>query len=743
MAKSQDNTRAARQVELIIRQLSSLSTLPEVAAAFMTTLADSGSDAARVIEIIESDPALTARVFELAHEQGVVFKDNIPSIDQAISKLDPEAIRDAILSVKVFQAFDDDCGADLKHVLPRKQLALHGLAVACCSKMIAEAIGGAGQLAFSAGLLHDIGKLAIAQVMPKSFDSIVSQAKERGVSMDVVEKEQLGLDHAIIGKRLAEKWHLPEEIAFAIWLHHSDAASLTGQISAGNIAGIVHVADSIARACRIGQSGSYGPVENIAADAFAIGLSEEQLKGIRSGLAAEVDKRSAAMGFGQKGAGSAFCDLAHEAAAKFAKDNTSLKRQKVALTAAAANTDIISQFLQGVGPSMTVAEVSAKFAGLWQKHYQTGAVCVYTAGGDNDGIVEAAIVDQSGKCETVLLTVPEDCSILPGGLLNEFGVVEAGDQCEWLLNQLDWDSYPTRTKILPLLIQGRAVGGLVFDQRMPSDAAECVELFSAPAATAASVIALALATEKQSRLAEDFASLLSSLKTTRDELSETKMFSGVSEMAAGAAHELNNPLAVISGRAQLLCDGESDPDKKQMLQQIYERTEEMSSIVRDLMSFAKPTVPVYKGVGVGVLVDAALSQASELLGINEIELCREGLDGLGEVHVDSQQVSAAIAAVIVNALQSYKGGSGPVTITGKCHQVAGYSTIKITDTGCGMDRATVDKAFQPFFSAKEAGRSRGMGLSQAKRLLQVNNGSIYISSMKDEGTAVTVKLPRA
>jgi signal transduction histidine kinase len=397
--------------------------------------------------------------------------------------------------------------------------------------------------------------------------------------------------------------------------------------------------------------------------------------------------------------------------------------------------------MQDISPSMIAAEISAKFAVLWQKHYQTGPVCLYLADHDNGQMVEAVTVDDNSSPSTLLLTVPDETAAIDSQMQSLFSIKDASPWCDWLLDQINWSGDLSRTKILPLLIQGRAVGALIFEYRLPVDPSENLELFSAPAATAASVIALSQATEKQSRLAEDFASLLSTLKDTRNELAETKIISGVSEMAAGAAHELNNPLAVISGRAQLLCDSEDDEDKKQMLTQIYERTVEMKHIVSDLMSFAKPTDPTPKEMDVESLVSLATSQAAEALGIGQVELGTEGLDGLGKVFVDSQHMTIVFEAIIVNALQSYKGGNGPVTITANCRQVPGYVTVQIIDTGCGMDRATLEKATQPFFSAKAAGRNRGMGLAHAKRLLQVNNGSMYISSHPKAGTAVTVKLP--
>ena len=130
MNQSQDSTNVARQVELIIRRLNSLSTLPAVAANFLPQLTEPDLSISSLSKIIEADPALTARVLSLAREQ----RPEIELVSEAVEKLPPALLRDAILSVKVFQVFDSDYDPDKNRPLPRKQLAIHAIAVACAAK---------------------------------------------------------------------------------------------------------------------------------------------------------------------------------------------------------------------------------------------------------------------------------------------------------------------------------------------------------------------------------------------------------------------------------------------------------------------------------------------------------------------------------------------------------------------------------------------------------------------------------
>ena len=100
MAKTNNST-TARQVELIIRQLNSLSTLPEVATTFLTTVAGKKLDKTAITAIIEADPALTAKLFTIAHQESITFDGDKPSVQQAVNKLDPELIREMILSLRM------------------------------------------------------------------------------------------------------------------------------------------------------------------------------------------------------------------------------------------------------------------------------------------------------------------------------------------------------------------------------------------------------------------------------------------------------------------------------------------------------------------------------------------------------------------------------------------------------------------------------------------------------------------
>lgn len=735
MKRSPATATIARQVEMIIRRLNALSTLPAVAANFLAELSQPAISTAALSQIIEADPALTARILSLAREQRIAAS----SAAEAIEKLPPSLVRDAILSVKVFQVFDADYDPDKKRPLPRKQLAIHTLAVACAAKEIAQTLRNEisidPQIAFSAGLLHDIGKLAIDEVMPKGFERAVLEAKAAGACAADIERKYLGLDHCIVGKRLAEKWGLPQQIVLAIWLHHSAPDAITQNLPDARIAQIVRLADNLARSCRLGDSGSYDKPECDQTLLDALGLTAEQLNGLGEKLPQLVAEKTKLLAFDADRNAEMWCTAMHSTAAAIAQDNTKLTTENHRLRTAADLCGFITEFLSTVTSAMPAIDIAAAFAAMLRRFYQTGPVCVYLPDELQPGLADAVVVGETGQSEFVVVKNPPNTPFIPRQLHNRYALLDAFEHSHWLFEQLPATFDHAATKIAPLATDGSVVGAVVVELREPD------ANFELAARNAAAIIALAKARYSQQVLSEQFAQAMGELKQTQQQLAAAQSLQAVAELAAGAAHELNNPLAVISGRAQLLAEVEADQNKKQMLRQIEDRARDIAGIIEDLMAFARPQPTERAAASVAAIVNEALTLTAKKHNLTMLETKIENLDTLPSVHVDSRQIVTAVSHILSNALESYGGGNGPVTISGKHLEAADAVELAIRDQGCGMDSETLRKAMLPFFSAKPAGRKRGMGLSLSQRLILLNDGTIRLDSEPDISTTVTITLP--
>ncbi|MHC4618454.1 MAG: HDOD domain-containing protein [Planctomycetota bacterium] len=751
MREITDRSTAAK-VEQAVRQLDSLSTLPCVGARVVSELAQAQFSASALAEIVESDPALTAKILWLLYEQGSSISGQKLSIRRALGRLPAHVVRDALLSVKVFPAVEN--GSSNNGALLRKELTKHSLAVACCAKDIAGKLLFEldPELAYTAGLLHDIGKFALEEVMPKSFVRIAEEAKARRCSIITIEQKRLGIDHAILGKRLAQKWHLPDQITLGIWLHHSDTSAISENMPEAIIAPIVQLADCIARQQAIGQSGSYDSTdtEHIAR---ALTIDLEQLKQVSRDLPEKVDQKSKALGLESANAAAVYCQTVHAAAAGLARDNSKIILENRRLQTASSHFDFMKDFLSSIDSGAPPMEIAKDFAVRWQKFYQTGRVCLYLAPPPGSQALEAVVVETLSKARTLNLQVPTGAPAIPKATEKESGILDAWEQVGGLLEQLDAEFDPDHTKLLVLQGKGPAVGSIIFELRYPGDVELFRENFEAAASIGGSVLEMALTSANQQHFAEQFAHLLAKVKETpaaaapltgvRDAKPQVAPYSpaGLAEMAGGAAHELNNPLSVISGRAQLLAESESDPEKKRMLKQIGENAREISAIINDLMSFARPPVPRATETNVTQMIDEALQLTSQKTNIEHINLQVEIPEGVRNVFVDSAQIVSAVANIMCNSLQSYEDRMGPIKIVADADESGEFVKLQVSDLGRGMDEETVKKATQPFFSGQAAGRRRGMGLAHARRLIELNNGSLRITSRPGSGTTATILLP--
>jgi len=670
-----NTTAVAQQVELAIGRLDSLSTLPCVAAQFFPKLLQGQFSPSVLADIIESDPALTVRILSLIDRRGVSLPDGRFSLRAALDKLAAHDVRDAILSIKVCGAFDYD--PEMQKILPKKGLLLHSLAVACCAKDIAELASPQmdSQLAYCAGLLHDIGKLALEETMPKSFVRIVEEAKSTKESSRTVEQKHLGADHTIIGKHLAQKLHLPNLIVLAIWLHHSETVTISQDMPEARIAVVVQLADSIARQSGIGQSGSFDLPEPAEPIAQWLAINPGQLQQIRQNLPEKVRQKSKILGLDLPRAVASYCDIVHATAAQLARDNTKLSLENQQLQSASSHLDFATDFLLSIDSTIPAVYMAENFAIRWQKFYQTGMVCLYLAPSAGSQTLETVVVENLSQSKIVFLDVPTEIPAIPKAIANNFEILNAYDHIDWLFEQLDVDFDMNRTKLVqPQIVLDGSLNALA-------------------------------------------------------------------EMAAGAAHELNNPLTVISGRTQLLAEAETDREKKQILQKIQENARQASVVIEDMMGFAEPSQPRPAQTGIKQIIDEAMQLASQKTSVEHINVQIEIGADVKDVLVDSAQIASAIANIISNAVESYDVELGPIKITADADESGDLVKLEIKDLGRGMDSETLRKAIQPFFCSRPAGRKRGMGLAYAWRFIQLNKGSLDIASEPGIGTTVIIHLP--
>lgn len=214
----------------------------------------------------------------------------------------------------------------------------------------------------------------------------------------------------------------------------------------------------------------------------------------------------------------------------------------------------------------------------------------------------------------------------------------------------------------------------------------------------------------------------------------------LAEFAAGAGHEINNPLATIIGRTQLLLKDEQDPRRRQMLLAIGAQAYRIRDMIGDAMLFGRPPLPERKPVDLIEAVRRVIDvQAADLTS----DRCTVHFHPQQSIvlSADPTQFAIVINELLRNSRQALQPRGGVIEI-GAAAQ-AGQVLIEVTDHGCGFTDLEKQHAFDPFFSGRQAGRGLGFGLPKIWRIVEHHQGSIEIRSSPSGPTTVKICWPIA
>ncbi len=269
--------------EEILSSIHDVPSMPSAALGAVGLLQDPEADMAELIGVIEHDPGLTANLLRIANSAYYGGAGTIDSLRQAIVRLGTKCI----LQMVVASAAAPLIIPEIKgYGLSPGDLWKHSIAVAVGTERLAEALGlPVPEYAFTAGLLHDVGKMVLGTFLEVDAGPSLELAQQEQVSFDVAEHRVLGIDHAEAGAALLERWQLPAEIVCVSRWHH-DPNSLTGDTF---VADLVHAADAL---CLMGGIGAgsdglqYRPSRQVAERINLTTLAAETaVCGILEGLA--------------------------------------------------------------------------------------------------------------------------------------------------------------------------------------------------------------------------------------------------------------------------------------------------------------------------------------------------------------------------------------------------------------------------------------------------------------------------
>jgi len=231
----------------------------------------------------------------------------------------------------------------------------------------------------------------------------------------------------------------------------------------------------------------------------------------------------------------------------------------------------------------------------------------------------------------------------------------------------------------------------------------------------------------------------SELKKIHGQLFRSEKLASLGKLAAGVAHEINNPLTGVLTNASLLLEDLPEGDsKKEDARVIVNETIRCREIVKRLLDFARQTIPMKKLTNINSLVDNIVLLVRNQASFRNIDIERDLADNLPEIMADGDQIQQVLINFILNASDAMpKGGS--LNIKSRLMENSEYIELKFIDTGCGISEENKDRIFDPFYTTKESGT--GLGLSISYGIIEQHGGTIHVESEIGKGTTFIVQLP--
>ncbi|MBI3552101.1 MAG: response regulator [Elusimicrobia bacterium] len=229
------------------------------------------------------------------------------------------------------------------------------------------------------------------------------------------------------------------------------------------------------------------------------------------------------------------------------------------------------------------------------------------------------------------------------------------------------------------------------------------------------------------------------LAKTKAQLLQASKLASLGELAAGVAHELNNPLTSVIGFSHWLLKAKNlTPEQREDIERIYKESKRCGQIVQNMLQFARRKPSQEEAIDLGSVVHDAL----ELFRCTcrGIAVSTEAPGGAPWVTGDRPQLHQALLQILSNAKDAVAGRKEPV-ISVRLIREGGKAVVTIKDNGVGIPAAALGRVFDPFYSTKPQGQGSGLGLSVAYGIVKQSGGAIEVASVEGQGTEVRVELP--
>jgi len=255
------------------------------------------------------------------------------------------------------------------------------------------------------------------------------------------------------------------------------------------------------------------------------------------------------------------------------------------------------------------------------------------------------------------------------------------------------------------------------------------------------------ASDEITELAETFNTMARSiaerdarLEENARKMTESKKLATLGQLAAGIAHEINNPLGGIVMYSHMLREDLQDVQNRENVEKIAREADRCKKIVKGLLDFARQTKPERTESNINHVLKEVIALVVHQAMFRNIEIENDHNPSIPLVDIDVTQMEEVFMNIILNAAQALDG-KGKITTVTRLTPDNNFIEIVLSDTGPGIPEEHVDKIFEPFYTTKEIGRGTGLGLSIAYGIVERHHGSIWVESKEGKGTSFFIRLP--
>jgi signal transduction histidine kinase len=263
---------------------------------------------------------------------------------------------------------------------------------------------------------------------------------------------------------------------------------------------------------------------------------------------------------------------------------------------------------------------------------------------------------------------------------------------------------------------------------------------------------IGLLADSFNEMSRKMASDIEELQRLNNQLIHAEKLAAMGTLAAGVAHEVNNPLASISSLVQMMRSQEGhSPETREKLNLISAQIQRITQVTKDMTNFARSRPAAKSDVNVNTVVRTALRLASFDKAFQDLDVETRLAEDLPNVHADEDQLQQVFLNLLLNARDAMNeaaiarpdalGSRTDRSIVITSERIGDDIVVRVSDTGAGIDAAAVGQIFDPFYSTKPAGKGTGLGLAVCYGIVTAHEGRIEVSTDQPHGTTFTVSLP--